>query len=159
MNYSDDGWVWRQHIVGKAQSRAILLVTVVGLLVLASGGFVIGLNVGLSLGWLILVFGIALGAGVLGAGLGPTIGSLWVVSLWWFIFPPLIGYLTSSWENSTRYHHPRMLGFGYTSAHAELLGGIEYGVKFGLLLAILIGLVGYSTGAVVSRILTQLKAR
>lgn len=157
MNYSGNEWFWR-HVVGEARSRTILLATVIALLILSSGGFVIGLDTGLSLGWIVLAVGLALMAGVIGTGLGPTVGSLWLISLWWFIFPPLVGYLTGSWEESVRYTHPRMLGFGYTSAHAELLGGIEYGVKFGLPIAILIGLVAYSTGAIISWLPTRLNA-
>lgn len=137
------------HIVGKSSSRRLLGLTVVGLLLLASGGFVIGLDVGLSLGWIVLTLGIAVVAGIVGAGLVPTIGSLWLVGLWWFVFPPLVGYLTGSWTGTTRFNHPRMMGYAYTSARAELLGGIEYGIKFGLLFAIILGLIGYATGSLV----------
>lgn len=137
------------HIVGKSPSRRRLGLAVVTLLLLASGGFVIGLDVGLSLGWIVLTLGIAVGAGVVGAGLVPTIGSLWLVSLWWFVFPPLVGYLTDSWTGTTRFTHPRMMGYGYTSGRAELLGGIEYGVRFGLLCAIGLGVVGYTIGGTI----------
>jgi len=137
------------HIVGKSSGRRLLGLTVVGLLLLASGGFVIGLDVGLSLGWIVLTLGIAVGAGLVGAGLVPTIGSLWLISLWWFVFPPLVGYLTDSWAGTTRFNHPRMMGYGYTSARAELLGGIEYGITFGLLFAIVLGLIGYATGGII----------
>jgi len=52
-------------------------------------------------------------------------------------------------------YHPRMLGYGYESVRAELLGGIEYGVKYGLLFAVVIGLIGYALGTVISRLSTQ----
>lgn len=93
-------------------------------------------------------------AGFVGGGLVPTIGSLWLVGLWWFSFPPLVGYLTGSWTGTARYTHPRLSGFAYTSARAELIGGIEYGLLF----AIVFGLVGYVTGVVINRISTQVNA-
>jgi len=144
------------HVLGDSPSRTVLPLAVVGLLVLASGGFVIGLDVGLSLGWLVLAFGIAIVAGFLRAGLVPTIGSLWLVGLWWFVFPPLVGYLTGSWAGTTRYNHPRVLGFAYETSRAELVGGIEYGIEFGLLFAIVFGLVGYTTGVGTDWLLTRM---
>ncbi|MFB6070615.1 MAG: hypothetical protein ABEJ76_06275 [Halanaeroarchaeum sp.] len=143
---------WRRHLLGRTRPRAMLLATVGSLLVLASLAFVLGVDAGLSIGWVLLAFGIAVGAGVLGAGVGPTVGALWLVSLWWFAFPPLVGYLTGQWATSTRYHHPRMMTFAYTTARAELVGGIEYGVRIGLPVAILLGVIGYAIGAAVSRI-------
>jgi len=140
------------HVVGKPPQRSLLALTAVGLLALASGGFAVGLNVGPSLWWVPLTLGIAVVAGLVGAGLVPTVGSLWLIGLWWFVFPPLVGYLTGSWAETTRYNHPRMMGYGYTSARAELLGGIEYGVRFGLLFAVGFGLVGYAVGVAVGRI-------
>lgn len=149
MSYFEDLLVSR-HIIGYSRSRRILELAVVALLVLASGGFVIGMDVGLSLGWIALTLGIAIVAGLAGAGLVPTIGSLWLIGLWWFVFPPLVGYLTNSWTGTTRYNHPRMMGYAYTSASAELLGGFEYGVKYGLMLAIVLGLLGYMIGVAIS---------
>lgn len=146
------------HIIGEPPSRGLLVLAVIGLLLLASGGFVIGMGVGLSLGWIVLTFGIAIVAGLIGAGLVPTIGSLWLVGLWWFVFPPLVGYLTDSWAGTTRYNHPRIMGYGYTSARAELIGGIEYGVKLGLLFAIFLGLLGYTTGVAFNRIWMRMNA-
>ncbi|MFC5134306.1 MULTISPECIES: hypothetical protein [Haloferacaceae] len=146
------------HVVGDSSSRSLLVLAVVGLLLLASGGFVIGLNVGLSLGWIVLTLGIAIVAGLVGAGLVPTIGSLWLIGLWWFVFLPLVGYLTGSWAGSTRYNHPRMLGYGYTSARAELFGGVEYGVQFGLPFAVLLGSSGYAAGVAIDRMSKRMKA-
>lgn len=146
------------HVVGKPSRRSLLALAVAGLLALASGGFAIGLDVGLSLWWIPLMLGIAVAAGVVGAGLAPTVGSLWLIGLWWFVFPPLVGYLTGNWAEATRYNHPRMMGYGYTSARAELLGGIEYGVRFGLLFAVGFGLVGYAVGAAVGRIAERASA-
>lgn len=146
------------HLVGKPPIRRRLVLAVVGLLVLASGGFVIGMDVGLSLGWVVLTLGIAIAAGFAGAGLLPTVASLWLVGLWWFVFPPLVGYLTDSWAGTTRYNHPRMLGYAYTSSRAELFGGIEYGVKFGLSFAVVVGLIGYAAGVIVGRAKTQVNA-
>lgn len=144
------------HILGESPSRGLLPLAVVGLLLLASGGFVIGLDVGLSLGWAVLALGIAIVAGFLGAGLVPTIGSLWLVGLWGFVFPPLVGYLTGSWAGTTRYNHPRVLGYGYETARAELVGGMEYGIELGLLFAFVFGLVGYATGMVIDWLSTRM---
>ncbi|WP_017344084.1 hypothetical protein [Halorubrum sp. T3] len=146
------------HLVGASPARGLLALAVVGLLLLASLGFALGLDVGLSLGWIALALGIAIAAGFAGAGLVPAVGSLWLVGLWWFAFPPLVGSLTGRWAESTRYNHPRMLGYGYESARAELLGGIEYGFKYGLLFAVVIGLVGYAAGVAVSRLSTRTSA-
>lgn len=154
MDYLSDG-----RVVGEARSRGFLFAVVGSLLLVSSGGFVIGMDVGLSLGWVVLALGIAIVAGWKSAGLGPTVGSLWLISLWWFIFPPLVGHLTGSWADSTRYTHPRILGYGYTSARAELLGGIEYGVKFGLAFALLAGSVAYLIGATIPWISTRVNAR
>ncbi|RLM72956.1 hypothetical protein [Halorubrum sp. Atlit-26R] len=140
------------HIVGESTARELLALTVVGLLLLASLGFALGLDVGLSLWWIALALGIAVAAGFGSAGLVPAVGSLWLVGLWWFALPPLVGSLTGRWAESTRYNHPRMLGYGYESARAELLGGIEYGFKYGLLFAVVIGLVGYAVGMISSRL-------
>ncbi|EMA58592.1 hypothetical protein C470_11968 [Halorubrum distributum JCM 13561] len=142
------------HIVGASPARELLALAVGGILPLASVGFALGLDVGLSLGWIALAVGIAIAAGFAGAGLLPTVGSLWLVGFWWFAFPPLVGSLTGRWAGSTRYNHPRMLGYGYESARAELLGGIEYGFKYGLLFAVVIGLVGYGVGAGITRLST-----
>jgi len=140
------------HVVGTSRARRLLALGVVGLLLLASIGFAVGLDVGLSLWWIALALGIAVAAGLAGAGLVPTVGSLWLVGCWWFAFPPLVGSLTGRWAGTTRYNHPRMLGYGYESARAELLGGIEYGVTYGLLFAVAFGLVGYAAGTVIRRL-------
>ncbi|RLM63255.1 hypothetical protein DVK05_07695 [Halorubrum sp. Atlit-8R] len=143
------------HLIGDAPARTVLPLAVVGLLLLASIGFAVGLNTGISLWWIALALGIAVAAGVAGAGLLPTVGSLWLVGFWWFAFPPLVGYLTGNWTGAGRYSYPRMMGYGYQSASAELLGGIEIGVRYGLLFAVVIGLVGYPVGVIVSRLSTR----
>ncbi|GAA0715377.1 hypothetical protein J2744_002130 [Halorubrum trapanicum] len=143
------------HVVGDSPARGLLALAVIALLLLASLGFVLGLDVGLSLGWIAVTLGIAVAAGFASAGLVPTVGSLWLVGCWWFAFPPLVGYLTGSWAGSTRYNHPRMLGYGYESARAELIGGLESGVRFGLLFAVLIGVGGYAVGVAIRRLSTR----
>lgn len=133
----------------------MLPLAVVGLLLLASVGFALGLDVGISLGWAALAFGIAIAAGIAGAGLVPTVGSLWLVGFWWFAFPPLVGYITGNWTGAGRYSYPRMLGYGYQSARGELLGGIELGVRLGLQFAVVAGLVGYAVGVAIDRLSTH----
>lgn len=140
------------HIVGEGRKGGYLVVTTVALLVLLSGGFVLGIqDIGFSFGWVVVAVGIAILAGAIQAGLGPTIGSLWLFGLWWFVFPPLVGYLTGNWETASRYTYPRILDYGHTSAYAELVGGIENGVRSGLLFALLVGTVGYVIGIAVAR--------
>ena len=39
--------------------------------------------------------------------------------------------------------------FAYTSVRAELLGGLETSVGFGLLVAVILGTVGYLSGSVI----------
>ena len=75
------------HVFGASPARGLLAPGVVGLLLLASVGFALGLDVGIFLGWAALAFGIAVAAGFAGAGLVPTVGSLWLVGFWWFAFP------------------------------------------------------------------------
>lgn len=145
------------HLIGDSRPRRAIFAIVVGLLLLASVAFVLGLPVGLSTGWILVAVGIAVLAGWWGAGLGPTVGTLWLLGLWWFAFPPLVGYLGGGWANPSRYTHPRMLGFAYTSARAELLGGIEYGLKFGLVLAVVLGTVGYIVGAILDAVSNRLE--
>jgi hypothetical protein len=140
------------HLIGASPARGLLALGIVGLLLLASVGFALGLDVGISLWWVALAFGIAVAAGFAGAGLVPTVGSLWLVGFWWFAFPPLVGYLTSNWTGAGRYTYPRMMGYGYQSARGELLGGIEVGVRLGLQFAVVAGLVGYAVGMAVSRL-------
>ncbi|TKX75914.1 hypothetical protein EXE46_02105 [Halorubrum sp. GN11_10-6_MGM] len=143
------------HVVGASPARRLLPLGVVGLLLLASVGFALGLDVGLSLWWLALALGIAVAAGFAGAGLLPTVGSLWLVGCWWFAFPPLVGYITGNWTGAGRYSYPRMLGYGYQSARGELLGGIEVGVRLGLQFAVVAGLVGYAVGIIGNRLSTH----
>ncbi len=143
-------------VLGEASARRAVVVSVLGLLVLASGAFLLGAEVGLSPPWIVLALSIAVLAGWWGAGLIPTIGSLWLISLWWFVFPPLVGYLTAGWATPSRYTHPRMMGFAYSSARAELLGGLEYGLKFGLLFAVVGGTIAYGVGAIATRLWTNI---
>ena len=158
MWYLDDRWVW-EYAVGDHRSRRILIVSVVGLLVLASIAFLSGVRIGLYefWGWIVIVPAIAVVAGVVGSGLVPTISSLWVIGVWGYVFPPLVGYLTGEWSGAGRYTHPRMLGFAYGSARAELLGGIETSVNFGLMLALVIGTLGYVSGSIIRRLLTRVQ--
>jgi len=142
-------------LVGDAGPRRAVVVSVLALLVLASGAFVLGANVGLSLPWIVLALGIALVAGWWDAGLLPTAGSLWLVGMWWFAFPPLVGYLSGAWAVASRYSHPRMMGFAYTSARAELVGGLEYGLRFGLLFALVAGVLAYGAGAVGAHLVSR----
>lgn len=142
----DDGRWWR-HVFGRSRPRRLVVTTSVGLVGLASIGFLLGVNTGLSLWWVVVALGVAFVAGWLGAGLVPTVGSLWLVGLWWFVFPPLVGYLSGDWTSASRYTHPRMLGFAYRTARAELVGGFEYGLQFGLLFAVVGGGVGYVAGS------------
>jgi len=157
MSAADAGPV-RSHVVGDRARRNLLVLAVAGLLSLASGGFAIGFEVGLSLGWVVLTLGIAVAAGLARAGLVPTVGSLWAVGLWWFAFPPIVGYLTGSWAGTGRYSHPRMLAYGYTSARAELIGGVEQGLELGLGFALVVGVIGYATGVAIDRIVTRVVA-
>lgn len=117
------------------------------------------MDVGLSAGWIAVALRVAVVAGWLGTGIGPTIGSLWLIGFWWFVFPPFIGYLSGEWLIASRYSHPRMMDFGYTSARAELLGGLEYGVKWGFLFAVIGGTLAYLSGTVINQLATRLGAR
>ncbi|MDB2284480.1 hypothetical protein PM038_04240 [Halorubrum ezzemoulense] len=159
MWYLDDRWIWK-YAVGDHRPRRILIVSVVGLLVLSSIAFLSGVRIGLYefWGWIVIVPAIAAVAGVVGSGLVPTISSVWLISVWGYVFPPLVGYLTGEWSGAGRYTHPRMLGFAYGSARAELLGGIETSVNFGLMLALVIGTLGYVSGSIIRRLSTRVQS-
>ena len=123
----------------------------IGLILFFSGGFVTEIwDIEMTPGWAGVVVGIATVAGVLKAGLGPTIGTLWLFAIWWFIFPPLVGYLTGDWGMASRYTYPRHLDYGATSAYVELTGGIKQGVTFGIIYSLILGTVGYSIGTTIS---------
>jgi hypothetical protein len=152
----------RQYVVGDRRSRRAIVGTVLGVLGLASVAFALGFDVGLSAfggGWVVVALGIAVAAGVLGAGLGPTVGSLWLIALWWFAVPPLVGSLTGDWAGAGRYAHPRMMGFAYTTARAEVLGGLEYALRLGSFFALVPGAIAYGFGSVVDALWTRREAR
>lgn len=111
MEHIDGGRVWR-YVFGDRLSRWAVIGSVVGLLGLTSVAFLLGMGVRLYefWGWLVIVSRTAVIAGILGAGLAPTVGSLWLISLWGYAFPPLVGYLTGEWMGAGRYTSPRMLG-------------------------------------------------
>ncbi|VTT85379.1 hypothetical protein DM2_261 [Halorubrum sp. DM2] len=96
-----------------------------------------------------IVPAIAVAGGLVGAGLAPTTGSLGLIAVWGYVFPPLVGYLTGEWAVGSRYSYPRMLGFAHGSARAELMGGLESVVEFALPLAVVLGTVGYGVGTTV----------
>ncbi|GAA0271585.1 hypothetical protein [Halobacterium noricense] len=150
----------RHHLAGDRRPRRLVVLCAVSLVSVASVAFLLGLDAGLYefSGWLVIVPGIAVAGGILGAGLVPTVGSLWLVGVWWYVFPPLVGYVTGEWMGAGRYTHPRMLGFAYGSARAELLGGVETSVNFGLLLAVLVGVLGYVAGSAVSRLAMRVRS-
>jgi hypothetical protein len=147
-----DGRVWK-CLVGDRRPRWAIVASIAGLLSLASVAFLIGMNVGLYdalWGWIAIAFGIAVVAGVVDAGLVPTVGAVWLINLWGYAFPPLVGYLSGEWTGTGRYTHPRMAMFAYTSVRAELLGGLETSVEFGLLVAVILGTVGYLSGSAIT---------
>lgn len=151
--------VWRL-LVGERRPRRLVVLCAVSLVGVASVAFLLGLNVRLYdfTGWLVIVPGIAVAGGMLGAGLVPTVGSLWLVGVWGYVFPPLVGYVTGEWTGAGRYTQPRMLGFAYGSARAELLGGVETSLNFGLALAVLVGVLGYAAGSAVSWVATRVRS-
>ncbi|MDJ1434702.1 hypothetical protein [Halostagnicola sp. A-GB9-2] len=141
----------RPHVIGEGWRGGLFLLAVIALSLLFSGGFVLEiLDVGFSLSWVVVAFGIAIVAGGVRAGLLPAIGSLWFFAFWWYTFPPLVGYLTGDWEAASRYTYPRTLGYGYDSAYHELMGGINRGVRSGLSFALFVGTIGYSIGTAVA---------
>ncbi|ELZ55916.1 MULTISPECIES: hypothetical protein [Halorubrum] len=141
----------RRHVLGDRRPRRLLLLSVGVLLAVASVAFLAGASVGLYafFGWLVIAPAIAVAAGFFGAGLASTVGSLGLIAVWGYTFPPLVGLLTGEWTGGSRYTYPRMLGFAHGSARAELMGGLESVVEFGLPLAVALGAVGYAVGIAV----------
>lgn len=137
------------YLWGNRRPRWTLIASVVGLLGLASIAFLLGMGVGLSefVGWLWVIPITAVIAGYIGAGLLPTVGSLWLVSLWLWVFPPVVGYLTGEWTGTGRYTTPRMIAVEYGTIRTELLAGLENALKIGLALAVIVGTVGYILGS------------
>ena len=87
------------------------------------------------------------------------VASVWLVLLWGYVFPPLVGYVTGAWmEGGGRYHHPRMAGYAYVSARDELLGGVDAATGGGLVAALVVGLLGYCIGVAGWRAATRLRA-
>jgi len=150
----------RRYLFGGRLSRWAVIGSVVGLLGLASVAFLLGMGVRLYdfWGWLVIVPGTAVITGIFGAGLVPTVGTLWLISLWGYAFPPLVGYLTGEWMGAGRYTSPRMSGFAYGSARAELLGGLETSVNFGLALAVIVGTIGYVVGSGIRWMATRMRS-
>ena len=134
------------HLVGTRQPRRRLAAGVAVLVASATVGFLLGVDAARSLGW------IAVAGGTWGAGFVPTAVTLWLVGLWWTAFPPLAGYLTGGWAPGSRYTYPRTLDYAYVSARTELVGGIEQGIRIGLLFAIILGASGYLVGVGVLRL-------
>lgn len=131
---------------------------VIGLISFFSAGFVAEVfDIDMSLGWGGVVVGIAIVAGVVKAGFVPTIGALWLFAVWWFVFPPLVGYLTSEWEMASRYTYPRFLDYGATSVDAELTGGVEQGITSGFVYSFILGTVGYVIGTAIAGLSRRLK--
>lgn len=149
--------LWR-YLLGDRLPRLGIIASVVGILALASIAFLLGLSVGLYefSGWLVIPLVIGLVAGTVRAGLVPTVASLWLIALWGYVFPPLIGYLTGEWSGTGRYTHPRFAGYAYTSARDELLGGLEASTEAGLFLAVVIGTGTYVTGSIVGLIAREI---
>ncbi|MFB6121146.1 MAG: hypothetical protein ABEJ68_08540 [Halobacteriaceae archaeon] len=145
---ADDAW---RTLYGDPRPRWALLGFTVTVLGLASVAFLLGFSVGLYefAGWLVLVVALPTVAGVVGAGLLPTALSLWLVILWGYVFPPLVGYLTGAWAPASRYGHPRMAGYAYVSARAELHGALDYVLGSGVWLALVLGILGYGVGSLV----------
>ena len=141
----------RRHLLGDRRPRRRLLASAGALLGVASLAFLAGASVGLRafFGWIALTPAVAVAAGVVGAGLAPTVGSLGLVTAWGYVFPPLVGHLTGEWAAGSRYSYPRMLSFAHGSARAELVGGLESAVEFGLPLAVGLGVAGYGFGVAV----------
>ncbi|MFC6753661.1 hypothetical protein [Halorubrum tibetense] len=142
----------RPHLVGTKRPRRHLAAGVAVLVVIATTGFLLGVDAALSLGWIAVVFGIAVAGGTWGAGFILTAVTLWLVGFWWTAFPPLAGYLTGGWAPVSRYTYPRTLDYAAVSARAELVGGIEQGVRIGLLFAVVLGASGYLIGVGISRL-------
>lgn len=138
-------------LYGDPRSRWAVLGSVVALLALASVVFLLGLPVGLYelSGWILLVFAIPAVAGAVDAGVLTTALALWLVTLWGYVFPPLVGYLTGDWTDAGRYTHPRMAGYAYGSARGELMGGLDQALGFGTGVAIVVGPAGYLLGSAV----------
>ena len=137
----------RTHLFGTGW-RGVLPFVAVGVLIgVLSAGFVVGItDLGVSLMVGVVAVGVAVAGGVLRGGLLPTVGALWILAVWWFVFPPLVGLLTGDWEMGSRYTYPRFLDYGHSSATAELRGGIEQGVTNGFVLAAVLGAGGYLLG-------------
>ena len=136
----------RSQFLGERRPRRRLALGAGGLVTAASVGFLLGSDAVFSVNWIALALLVAFVGGAAGAGIGPTGAALWFLGFWWSAFPPIVGYLTGEWRSVSRYTYPRMLDYAHGSARYEAIGGIEQGIRIGLLFAVVLGTIGYLGG-------------
>lgn len=138
-----------EYALGEAAARRRLLTGAVVVVLLASVGFLLGSEVVRSWPLLGVALALVVYAGWSRAGVATSVFALWLLVLWRFSFPPVIGYLRGS--GAHRYSYPRMLAVEYDPA-GELSHGLEAGLTIGLLFAVLVGTLVYSGGYALRRL-------
>lgn len=137
-----------EYALGEPPARRRILTGAAAVVLLASVGFLLGSDVVLSWPLLGVALALVFYAAWIRAGVATSVFALWLLVLWRFSFPPVIGYLRGSWAH--RYSYPRMLAVEYDPA-GELIHGIEAGLTIGLLFAVLVGTLVYSGGYSIRR--------
>lgn len=130
-------------LVGESAPRIRVMAITGAVLFLASVAFLLEFDLVRTVWVLSVPLAIALYAGWGRAGVLMGCGAVFLVILWRFVFPPLIGYLR--WSGDVRYTPPRILGYKL-DPWGELLQGITYGPVYASIGAIILGGAAYVLG-------------
>lgn len=130
-------------LVGETAPRIRVTVITVTVLFLASVAFLLEFDMVLTVWVMSVPLAIALYSGWRRAGVLMGCGAVFLVILWRFVFPPLIGYLR--WAENVRYTPPRILAYKL-DPWGELLQGFTYGPVYAFFGAIILGGAAYVLG-------------
>ena len=109
-----------------------------------SAGFLGGIEIAVGAFVLLCGLAVALYAGVEGGGLLAAQLAVFGSVCWRAVFPPLVGYLR--WDDAARYTTTRWTHL-YLGPEGELTRGIELGLIYGVLAAVVLGSAAYGVGA------------
>ncbi|MFC4986368.1 hypothetical protein [Saliphagus infecundisoli] len=139
----------RGTLLGDHRPRVRATVLAIALPVVASAAFLLEYDAVLGVSLLYPAVGVALYTGWIRAGALTGAGAVFLVILWRFVVPPLVGYWR--WSMDTRYTPPRLLAYKLTP-RGELIQGLTHGPIYALAGTIVLGGAGYLVGSVGRRL-------